>query len=496
MIARLPSAARASAAALAAAAALALLAGCGERAEPRSIVLTECRLPRFSQPAQCGTVDVPENRARPNGRRIKLFVAVLPANTASPRPDPFVILAGGPGQAASQLAPFAAQMNALRRTRDIVLVDQRGTGRSAPLDCMAFEPNRRDAFETDPLPRAELCANELRTNGVDAGQYTTSAWVADLDAVRAALGYTKLNLWGGSYGSRAALEYMRRYPDRVRTAVLDGVLPPSVRVSLDVWPTRDAALSGIIAACRASPKCVAAHPDPATTLAAIEEDLGPAGKAIALTDPRTGETMSVTVTFDLVMGALQPLTYIPELGGLVPELLDRAANGDYGPLVATVDIVTGNLSEQMNAALHYSVTCAEDVPRIGAGERSSALDGVRARGLANLVIGVCDVWPRGDMPADFGAPVQSDIPVLLLSGGLDPVTPPAYAEEVARTLTNSKQIVASGFGHIVSGQGCAPRLVASFVETAGFAGLSPSCLEHLQNSARPPLWPDRLGPQP
>jgi len=100
------------------------------------------------------------------------------------------------------------------------------------------------------------------------------------------------------------------------------------------------------------------------------------------------------------------------------------------------------------------------------------------------------------MPADFGAPVQSDIPVLLLSGGLDPVTPPAYAEEVARTLTNSKQIVASGFGHIVSGQGCAPRLVASFVETAGFAGLSPSCLEHLQNSARPPLWPDRLGPQP
>jgi len=497
MIARTLLVVRACAAvALAATAALALLAGCGERAAQRSIALSECRLPRFPQPAQCGTVEVPENRAYPNGRKLKLFVAVLPANTASPKPDPFVILAGGPGQAASQLAPFAAQMNALRRTRDIVLVDQRGTGRSAPLECMAFEPNRRDTFETDPRPRAELCANELRTNSVDAAQYTTSAWVADLDAVRAALGYPKLNLWGGSYGSRAALEYLRRYPERVRTVVLDGVVPPSIRVSLDVWPTRDAALSGIIAACRASPKCVAAHPDPAATLAAIEQDLGPDGRTIALTDPRTGEPMNVTVTFDLVMGALQPLTYVPELGSLVPELLDRAANGDYGPLVATVDIVTGNLSEQMNAALHYSVTCAEDVPRIGAGERASALDNVRARELANLVIGVCDVWPRGDMPADFATPVQSDVPALLLSGGLDPVTPPAYAEEVARTLTNSKLIVATGFGHIVSSQGCAPRLVASFVETAGFAELPSACLEHLQKSERPPLWPDRLGPKP
>ena len=478
-------------------AAVLLFAGCGsEVTSQRTIALSACRLPHFAQAAQCGTLEVPENRAEPNGRKIKLFVALLPANTLSPEPDPLVILAGGPGQAASQLAPFAAQLNAVRRTRDIVLVDQRGTGRSAALECAALMPDPRDAFETDPLPKAKTCAAELKAKGIDAAQYTTSAWIADLDAVREALGYPRLNLWGGSYGSRAALEYLRRHPDRVRSVILDGVVPPAMKVTLDVWRTRDAALDTIIAACRGSARCLAAHPDPAATLAAIAKDLGTAGRTATITDPRTGKTMAVPVTFDLVIGALQPLTYVPELASLIPELLDRARGGDYAPLVATVDLVTGNLAEQMNAALHYSVTCAEDVPRIGADDRAKGLDGVRARDLAGRVIGVCDVWPRGAMPADFAEPVRSDKPVLILSGALDPVTPPAYATEVAKTLPNSKQVVASGFGHIVSAQQCAPRLIAAFVDTLDFDKLPASCIDHLEKSVRPPFWPDRLAPQP
>ncbi len=476
--------------------ALAPIAGCGDTGSRRGIALAECRLPRFAQPAQCGRLQVPEDRTRPAGRKVSLFIAVLPANTLSPKPDPFVILAGGPGQAASQLAPFAAQLNAIRRTRDIVLIDQRGTGKSSPLECFAFEANRLDPYETDPLPRAKLCADQLRTNGIDAAQYTTTAWVADLEAARDALGYPRLNLWGGSYGSRVALEYLRRHPDRVRTVVLDGVVPPRMKVSLDVWRTRDAALDAIVDACRRSPTCLAAHPDPAATLAGIAADLGPGGKTIEMRDPRTGETRHVTVTVDLVMGALQPLTYVPELSSLVPELIDLAGKGDYGPLLATVDVVTGNLAEQMNAALHYSVTCAEDVPRITPDERARALAGIRAKSLAGKVIGVCDVWPQGAMPSDFVEPVSSDVPVLLLSGALDPVTPPSYAEEVARTLPNSRHVIANGMGHIVSPHGCVPRLIAGFVATAGFAELPASCLAQLQGGARPPMWPDRLAPQP
>jgi pimeloyl-ACP methyl ester carboxylesterase len=473
------------------------VAACGDGpTRQRSVALTDCRLPRYAQPAQCATVEVPEDRARPDGRRIGIFAGVLPANTPSPKPDPLFILAGGPGQAASHLAPFAAQLNAVRRTRDIVLVDQRGTGRSTPLECAAFKPDRRDLFTVDPLPKATACKAELAARGVDAGQYTTSAFVADLDAVRAALGYERVNLWGGSYGTRVALEYLRRHPERVRSVVLDSVAPPSMNISLDVWATRDAALDAILDACRRSAACSAAHPDPLATLAAIERELGADGRTIAIADPRTGETIDVPVGFDLVVATLHQLAYVPELASLIPALLDRAREGDYAPLLAASLAITGNLAEQMNAALHYSVTCAEDVPRAAAGERDRALEGRRAKSLASRILRVCDVWPKGARPADFGEPVQSDVPALLLSGALDPVTPPGNAALVARTLPNSRHIVAAGFGHIVSPHGCAPQLIAAFVDSARVDSLPADCVRHLESSERPPFFADRLAAQP
>src|SRR6185312_14711454 len=172
--------------------------GCGDRAaSARRIALTECRLPKVAQAVQCGTLDVPEDRQHPAGRHVSIFVARLPANTLSPKPDPVVLLAGGPGQSASTLGPFALQLTAIRRTRDILLIDQRGTGRSSPLDCAAFAPDEHAEFDIDPVPKSLLCALQLAARRVDASQYTTSAWVADLDQVRDALGYRQLNLWGG-----------------------------------------------------------------------------------------------------------------------------------------------------------------------------------------------------------------------------------------------------------------------------------------------------------
>src|SRR5262245_13729738 len=264
------------------AAALALAAtGCGDGGTaPRTLAPAECRWPLLPFAPQCGTFDVPENRDEPRGRKITLTVAVLPANTLSPRPDPLFILAGGPGQAATYLGPFAALLLDVRKDRDIVLVDQRGTGRSSPLDCEALKPDEsfKGAFDVDIVARAADCAAELATRGVDATQYTTAAWVEDLEAVRAALGYSRVNLWGGSYGTRAALEYLRRHPDHVRAMVLDGVAPPSMIVSFDVWPSRDRAIDRIIENCKASEPCRAAHPDLAATLASIRKRLGPAGR--------------------------------------------------------------------------------------------------------------------------------------------------------------------------------------------------------------------------
>jgi pimeloyl-ACP methyl ester carboxylesterase len=482
---------------LVAAVALTVLAtGCGDTASRHGrVALSECRLPHYAQAAQCGTITVPENRAKPGGRTIELFVAILPANTLSPQPDPLVILAGGPGQAASTLAPFAQSLASIRRTRDIVLIDQRGTGRSGALSCKAFTPDDRAEFELDPLPKARNCLAELIGRGVDPAQYTTTNWVEDLDAARDALGYARLDLWGGSYGTRVALEYLRRHPDRVRSVVLDGVAPPAMRITLDVWKTRDAAIDDIIAACRASTACSHAFPDPAATLDELARTLA-GGKRVTFEDPRVGTPQTFTLTFEHVVGALQPLTYSPELSSLIPELLERARNGDYAPLVAAALALTSDLAEQMNAALHYSVTCAEDVPRIDATTRTKVLLSSRAGRMAERIIAVCDLWPRGEMPPDFATPVTSDVPVLLLSGGLDPVTPPAYGAQVARTLKRSLHVVAPGYGHIVSPHACAPRLVAAFVETAAFDKLPTACIALLGQSKRPPFFADRLAARP
>jgi pimeloyl-ACP methyl ester carboxylesterase len=494
--ARAPVRSRSAGVVVAIALAASLVTACADHVSTqRRIALSECRLPRVARAAQCGALVVPEDRARPDGRKLSIFVAVLPANTLTPRPDPLVLLAGGPGQAASTLGPFALQLNEVRRTRDIVLVDQRGTGRSSPLDCPALAPDEHAEFDIDPVPKSLLCAWQLAGRGVDASQYTTSAFVADLDDVRAALGYPTLNLWGGSYGTRVAQEYLRRHPERVRSVVLDGVAPPSLRISFDVWRTRDDALDDVIAACRQSPPCAKAHPDPARTLDDIRRALE-GGKQIALRDPRTGIAREMHADFDVVIGALQPLTYLPEAASLIPELLALARDGEFAPLLAASLVIVGDLPEQFNAALHYSVTCTEDVPRVTRQERIDGVDDDRVRALARRTLAVCDQWPKGSRPRDFAQPVGGDTPVLLLSGGLDPVTPPAYGAEVARGFPHSRHIVAKGFGHIVSTHACAPRIISAFIDTAGFDKLPQACIEFLERSQRPPSWPDRLAPQP
>ena len=472
------------------------LAGCGDTARPRAtIALVDCRIPKLPLAAECGSLEVPENRDTPDGRKISLFVAVLPANTLHPRADPLFILAGGPGQAASFLGPFAAALTGVRKDRDIVLVDQRGTGRSSPLLCAAFKPDQslKAALEFDPLPKATSCAQELAANGVDAAQYTTAAWVADLDAVRIALGYDKINLWGGSYGTRVAQEYLRRYPQRVRSVVLDGVATPAMRSTLDVWPSREVALGAIVEACAQSRACAAAHPDLKTTIDGIRSSLGPEGRDVTLIDPRTGDSQSMRLTFEHVIGALQSFTYVPELAALLPEVIARAASGDFGPLYAGAMLVTGDLDEQSNTALHYSVTCAEDVPRVTAADAASALASLRTKTLAERALSVCTAWPKGIVPADATTRVKSDVPVLILSGGLDPVTPPANGADVAKSLPDSRHIVAQGYGHIVSLHACGPRLIAAFVDDPTFESLPASCVEYFEKSRRPPLWPDRLG---
>ena len=474
-----------------------VLAACGAGPDgDRALALSDCRLPRLAVAARCGHVDVPEDRAKPDGRTISIHVAVLAANTRSPDPDPFVILAGGPGQAASDLAPFAARLAEIRRTRDVVLVDQRGTGRSSPLVCAAYSESgmRAARRETDPVPRARTCVAELARAGIDPGRYTTAAFVADLEDVRRALGAARWNLWGGSYGTRVALEYLRRHPDRVRTLALDGVASPDMMISLDVWVTRERALVALFERCRATPACARTMPDPGAELDAVARNLGRTGGAVTIDDPATGAPFALPATRDLVIGLLQPLLYAPETTALIPAMIARAREGDYAPLVAAAGAFAGSVLQQLNLPLHYSVTCAEDASRAGLGLREHALAGTRSARLARKALGVCDVWPAGAAPVDAHSPVRSDVPALIFSGGMDPVTPPANGEEVAKTLAHARHVVAPGYGHIVSPHACGPRLLASFVEHAGFARLPSDCLAQFETSVPPALWTGVQGP--
>ncbi len=461
----------------------------------------ECRLAKLASAAQCATVEVPEDRSKSGGRTLALSVAMLPANTLSPDADPLFMLAGGPGQSAEALVPVAVALGGVRRTRDIVLIDPRGAGKSAPLKCAALAA--RDPF--DELIDADLaataaqrCLAELRQlrelrapDNVDVSRYITPEIVADVDAVRAALGYERINLWGGSYGTRVAQEFVRRYPSRVRSMVLDGVAPPGMRTMLDVWPAREAALTEVLAACNEDSVCKRAYPDLNASLAQIKIALGAAHR-ITVADPRTGVLREIPLSFDTVVGALHGLVYAPELASLIPPLLGRAQAGDFAPLLAAAMLLVRDLEQTMNLALHYAVTCAEDAPRVTISDSSGILATLRAPSLATRNFAACDGWPRPPLPPDFYAPLTSAVPTLILSGGLDPVTPPANGEIVSKSLSNSRHVIAPGYGHIVSPHACAPRLIEKFIDAAGFATLPQPCLDYLATSKRPPIFSSLL----
>ncbi len=480
-----------------------LLASCDSARGPGSQAaapLVDCRLPRLATAARCTQIDVPENRsaAGAEGRRIRIHVAVLPANTLSPRPDPLFLLAGGPGQAASSLGPFAASLERVRRERDVVLVDQRGTGRSTPLACAAFAPGdpvRTVTDVEDPVTAAADCWREIEARGVDLAQYTTAAFVADLEDVRRALGYEVVNLWGGSYGTRVAQEYVRRHGARVRSAILDGVAAPSMRIPLDIWPSRDAVLESVVIACAQDSRCAAGFPQLAAKLDRLRTEYAQP-RNVTVADPATGEARTVAISWKVILGALHPLTYAPDASSLVPPLIERAAAGDFAPLLATAGWVAGRVGKDVSTALHYAVVCTEDAPRVTPADVERTLARSPSATLARDNLHICREWPHGATSSDAAMPLTSDLPFLLLSGGLDPVTPPRFADEVAKTLANRRHIVAPGYGHIVSPHVCVPDLIGAFVEEAGFATLPQECVGFLEATRRPPLYASRLGPMP
>ena len=477
---------------LVAAAAL-LLAACspGPEATRPAIALDSCRLPGVDTAAKCGSYKVWEDRAAKSGRRIAIDIAIVPARARSRDADPIVILAGGPGQGAvslaSQVMPLFARLN---DTRDVVFIDQRGTGNSNPLDCDEEQQQPLQQLFEDALPE-KLVAQCLGKLDADPRLYVTSIAVEDIDEVRAALGYEKVNLWGGSYGTRMGLEYLRRHGDHVRTVVLDGVAPANMKLPLSFVADGDAALQRLIEACERETRCAQIYPHLAQTIATLRGELARRPVRAAIQDPRTGERETISVNENVFLSGLFRPLYVAELASLLPLGISAAAQGDFNPLLAQNLEFADDVSENLSIGMHLSVICAEDIPRITPGDLAKLGKSFFGRALVDDFVRACKVWPRGEVPKDFYEPVRSDVPALILSGGIDPATPPRHGDQVAAGLPNARHFVAPQVGHGVSMHGCAPRLIESFVRAGNARQLDGRCLERIPR----PLFVLPLGVQ-
>ncbi|HYE86778.1 MAG TPA: alpha/beta fold hydrolase, partial [Vicinamibacterales bacterium] len=474
-----------------------VLAGCTQAQSTQAIdKLKPCTGNDTPVDAYCGTLKVYENRATKQGRQIDLNIVVLPALRADAQPDPLFFLAGGPGQGAASMAKTVRDMfRRVQTDRDIVLVDQRGTGKSHPLTC-ALADDEDDSLDSvmetneQLLARVKAC---MQKYDADLTQYATPIAMDDLDDVRAYLGYDKINIYGGSYGTRAGLVYMRRHGDRVRAAILDGVAPTNMRLPLFFPKDAQRAFDLLIKDCETDDGCRKAYPNLGARARALMERLEHNPPTVTITHPRTGEKTDIRVDARLLAGVLVFTLYVPMASALVPAVIESAERNDFQSLFA-LGTLGESAASQMAIGMQLSVICAEDAPRYTAEELAREAEGTLfGKYVMRLQSDACAFWPRGAVDASFYEPLTSDIPTLIMSGEIDPVTPPAWGEQIAKTLSRSKHLVMPGTGHTAGGTGCGQRIMASFIALGHADGLDTSCVARAK---RPPFFLSPAGPDP
>ncbi len=463
-------------------------AGAPSTAQP-ALTLFDCVLPVPSGQqitAKCATLDVPEDRTLPQGRRIPLNIVVIPAVKRKPAPDPLFLLAGGPGQSAVEAYPALLQaLYSIHENRDLVLVDQRGTGKSNPLRCL--DPADESLSEAQVTERMISCPARL---DADVRFYTTEIAMQDLDDVRAALGYQSLNLYGASYGTRAAQTYLRMFPARVRTITLDAVVDPKFVMFVDAAGDGQKALEYFFTRCAADAACGKTFPSLRAEFDELLQRLDKAPVEITIPHPVTNQPLTVTLTRRMLTSLVFSTLYSPDMVATLPLSMHAAATqADYAPLISQAYMLDAGLYEGM----FYAVTCSEDAPQISPAEAerlsADSVFGNRTIEFANI----CKSWPKGAVSQQFRAGLVSDVPALILSGQADPITPTWHADTLKGSFSNALFLEYKGMGHGNLGNRCTVKMFKTFLDTASVEGLDTGCVTDVQP---PPFFVDFSGPRP
>jgi pimeloyl-ACP methyl ester carboxylesterase len=452
-------------------------------AHPSRAVLKPCKVPgeKGKVDARCGLYEVWENRAAKSGRKIRLKVVLLPARSSTPKPDPVFIFGGGPGEAIAAEAGYFAD-HPLRRDRDLLFVDQRGTGEPDKLACELGghqEDLQSYLGEMFPVAAVRECRERLEKTH-DLTLYTTDMAIDDFDDARAWLGYGKINLWGGSYGTRAAQVLLRRHPRSVRSVVLDGAVPMDETLPITHAAAGQRSLDLLTEWCEKDAACHGRFPEFRQEFQAVMDRLRREPATVEVKHPRTGKPVQVKVAWNVVADGVRWALYSPGSSAWLPLMIHQAATGDFATLAqASVNSRLGAI-DGITMGLFFSVTCAEDIPFIDPAQ-------VPAR-TANTFLGdyrvaqqtaACGVWPRARIEPSHREPVASDLPVLVINGERDPVTPPDFGPRVTRAMTRAIRVVIPWGSHGGS-EPCRDKIQADFIEKGSGEGLDLSCVKRIE----------------
>jgi len=450
------------------------------------LTLTRCALgpPQHALYASvegfCTNLSVPENWDEPNQHLIELHLAIIPSHSAGPKPDPVVILDGGPGGAATEDYPgFAAAFAKVLDSRNIILMDQRGTGSSHALHC-----DFKDSQEGNLDQAIDQCLKTLGST-TQLQYYTTTQTTRDLDFIRSQLGVAQWNVFGVSYGTRVAQQYALHFGASTRSLILDSPVPNTLALSQDHSLNLETALDSTYKRCADDADCQKHYPQLTQSLSTLKAHLVKAPQTVTIPDPWDAHATTFQITADNFAQTIRLLTYSSVTAALIPYLVNEASAGRWQPLATTVLLVGRSLNPiSRNNILELSILCSEDADRLKSDEaqKSTLLGTKMVDGLQRI----CRRWPKSARPADFNQPLTGAIPTLLLAGREDPVTPVRYADAIASSLSHAKVLIFEGNGHAQLGSACTPSILDKFIKTLDFAQLPTACINAL--GPREPIW--------